>query len=164
MKLGIISDSHGHVRRVRQALAVFESAGVDGIIHCGDIGRVEVLEELAGWQCWFVWGNTDLPDPAWRPHVQALGLPWPSGPLDLTLDSKRIAVFHGHERSFRRAITTPNYDYLLHGHTHHRNDHRVGTMRVINPGALCRVLTKTIAILDLAEDHLQFLKLDGRPA
>lgn len=159
MKLGILSDSHGRVDAVRKALQVLDRAGAEAFIHCGDVGGLDVLDELAGRRCWFVWGNTDDPRPSWRAHVAALGLPWPEGPVELALDGKRIGVFHGYERGFREALRDCRYDYLLHGHTHERDDYREGRMRVINPGALHRVATKTVAILDLQTDQVEFLEV-----
>src|SRR6185437_7610263 len=42
MKLGVISDTHGLLRpEVAPALA-----GVDMILHCGDVGNISILEEL----------------------------------------------------------------------------------------------------------------------
>jgi putative phosphoesterase len=159
MKLGILSDSHGRTPLIRQALLALDTAGAEAVIHCGDVGGLEVLDEFAGRRCWFVWGNTDEPRPSWRPYVQALGLPWPEGPLELSLDGKRIGVYHGHEQAFRDALRDARYDYLLHGHTHQRDDYREGSMRVINPGALHRVSTRTVALLDLNSDDLRFLVL-----
>jgi putative phosphoesterase len=106
MKLGIMSDSHGRVAVIRQALKLLDAAGAEVIIHCGDVGSLDVLDELAGRRCWFVWGNTDPIGSGWRHHVEALGLPWPEIPLTLTLAGKRIGVFHGHEVAFRELMRT----------------------------------------------------------
>ena len=160
MRLGILSDSHGRVQRVQAAVSIVDDAGVYALVHCGDVGGPAVLDEFAGRRCWFVWGNTDDVDPTWRPEVEALGLTWPEGPLDLTLVGKRVAVYHGHERGFGEAIRSGRYDYLLHGHTHRRSDHREERTRVINPGALHRVSVPTVAILDLATDLVEFLPLE----
>lgn len=157
MKIGIMSDSHGRVHRVRDALAVFDAAGAEAVVHCGDVGGLGVLEELAGRRCWFVWGNTDFPDPAWRAEVETLGLPWPDGPVEFTIAGRRLAIFHGHEPGFERSIRAGNYDYFFHGHSHRQADYRVGPTWVINPGALYRVAVPTVAVLDLSSDDLSFL-------
>jgi putative phosphoesterase len=159
MKLGIMSDSHGRVQRVRDALAVLDAAGAEAVVHCGDVGGPEVLEEFAGRRCWFVWGNTDYPQPSWRPSVEALGLVWPDGPVEFTVGDRRIAVYHGHERGFEGAIRSGKADYLLHGHSHRQADYRVGPTRVINPGALHRVGVPTVAVLDVESDDLAFLEV-----
>lgn len=157
MKLGVMSDSHGRTQRVRDALAVLDAAGAQAIIHCGDVGGLEVLEEFAGRPCWFVWGNTDYPQATWRPQIEALGLPWPDGPVEFTASGRRIAVYHGHEPGFEAAIRSGKAAYLLHGHTHRQDDYRVGPTRVINPGALHRAATPTVAVLDVDSDDLLIL-------
>jgi putative phosphoesterase len=160
MRLGILSDSHDRIQRIRDALGLLEAHGVDAFVHCGDVGGPEAWEEFAGKRCWLVLGNTDAPCPSWKPQIQALGLPWPDGPLELCLAGKNLAVYHGHERRFEEAILSGRYDYVLHGHTHRRADFREGRTRVINPGALHRVTVPTVAILDLETDQVEFLPLE----
>jgi hypothetical protein len=81
--VGLISDTHGLVRpEVHTALA-----GVDLILHAGDVGGEEILDELALIApVRAVFGNTD--PPGHRGLVDA---------LDLTLDGVRVHVSHGHE-------------------------------------------------------------------
>jgi hypothetical protein len=161
VKLGIFSDSHGNREVVRQAVRVLRAAGAEAFVHCGDVGGLEVLEELADSRSWFVWGNMDFVRPEWRIAVEALELPWPDGPLSLDVDGRRVGVFHGHERAFRQAMREACYDYLLHGHSHRRADYHVGSMRVVNPGALHRASVKTVALLDVREDRVDFLEVEG---
>lgn len=160
MNIGVLSDSHGRVAMVRKAVAVLDRAGAEAFIHCGDIGKLDVLDELAVKPAWFVWGNTDEPRPSWRAHVARLGLSWPEGPLDLSLAGKRVGVFHGHEAAFVDALRQSAFDYLLYGHTHHRENVREGSMRLVNPGALYRAPVHTVALIDLAVDRVDFLEVD----
>jgi len=61
MKVGVISDTHGLLRA--EALAALE--GCERIIHAGDIGKPEILEQLASIApLHVVRGNNDL------------GVPW----------------------------------------------------------------------------------------
>ena len=59
MRLGIISDTHGHVELTRPAVRMFESLDVDAVLHCGDIGSMAVVELFAAWPTHFVFGNCD---------------------------------------------------------------------------------------------------------
>lgn len=162
MKIGVLSDNHGRLGPVRKALQVFDDWRVEAVVHCGDLCRLETLELFAGRTCWFVWGNMDTPEPAWRPMVEAIGAHWPERiPVLIEADGKTIAVCHGHERVFDEVCQTQRYDYVLHGHTHRQADHREGRTRIINPGALHRAATKTVAILDTVEDELHFLEIGG---
>ncbi|RJP40640.1 MAG: YfcE family phosphodiesterase [Phycisphaerales bacterium] len=160
MIVGILSDSHGRCEPVRRALNLFDQAGAEYLIHCGDVGGMDVFDLLAGRACTYVWGNCDDPDPALERYVAGLGLPLPAAvPVVLTLAARTLAVFHGHERPFLSALHRPSTDYVLHGHSHVRRDERVGTARVINPGALHRARPPSVATLDLARDVLAFHEL-----
>lgn len=159
MKLGIMSDSHGRAGMVRAALKILDDAGAQAFVHCGDIGDLDILEEFAGRRLWFVWGNMDSPQASWRAELDSLKLPWPEGKVELQLDDKSIGIFHGHEPGFRQILQEAPYDYLLHGHTHHRTDYYVNRMRVINPGSLHRSAIKTVALLDPGTNDIQFFEV-----
>ena len=157
MLVGILSDSHGQHLMVRRALSLFDEHGVECVIHCGDVCGVKVFDELVGRPCHFVWGNMDDRDAGLEAYLKTVGLNPPVEiPLRLTLDGKRFAVFHGHESAARKMESLSDVDYVLHGHSHECRDERFGGVRIINPGALFRAATKTVAILDLATDALTF--------
>ncbi len=157
MIIGLLSDSHGYCEPVRRALRQFDQMGAEHLIHCGDVGGMDVFDLLAGRSCTFVWGNCDDPDPALERYVCGLGLPLPQEtPVIVTLAGRTLAVFHGHERAFSAALRRPRSDYILHGHTHLRRDERIGSVRVINPGALHRARPLSAATLDLATGAVTF--------
>ena len=123
-RIGLISDTHGLVRpEVHGALA-----GVELILHAGDVGPDEILDELeiiAPVRA--VFGNTDAPG---RPRLA------PS--IDLALDGLRIHVSHGHELG---APTPPRLaarydaDVVVYGHTHQQLVTRLDGRLIVNPGA-----------------------------
>lgn len=169
MILGILSDSHGHPDRVARAIATLEEHGAEALVHCGDLGGEQVLDQLTGKNAWFVWGNTDRPDAGLIRYAQTAGLLPSSGvPLRLQLAGRRIAVFHGHEACFSALLhlaaagdaagleRAAAADYVLYGHSHKASDFRLGAVRLINPGALHRVVVKTVATLNLATDRLEY--------
>ncbi len=163
MKLGVLSDNHGRLGGVRAAVEIFDAERVDAVAHCGDLCGVETLEFFPGRPCWFVWGNMDVPEPTWRPWVEAAGAYWPEDvPVIIETEGKTIAMCHGHESVFAGVCESGKFDYVLHGHTHRRADHRRGRTRIINPGALYRTATKTVAILDIGSDDLQFFEIDAK--
>lgn len=158
MIVGILSDSHGRIAPVRQAIEVFDARRVEAVFHCGDVGGLDVLRELAGFtrRFWFVWGNADAPHAGWAPILSELGLQWPTGPLVVELAGKRVALAHGHEVQFAALRLDDTVGYVLSGHTHARSDRRIGKVRHINPGALHRAVVHTVATLDLGTDELVF--------
>jgi putative phosphoesterase len=179
MILGILSDTHGAQATTARALQVLRQAGAEAFVHCGDVGRADVLDELAGTRAWVVLGNTDGGNQDLLRYGTELGLTMaPSGPLRIELAGRVLAVFHGHERAFSRLMTgladegavppdLARCDYVLHGHTHSPRDMRVGaagghgagSLRIINPGALHRAVEHTVATLDLQTDRLQFWRV-----
>jgi putative phosphoesterase len=123
MLIGLISDTHSLIRA--EALAAL--AGVDLILHAGDVGSHTVLRELqaiAPTQA--VYGNVDDP---------ILGLPQA---LDLTLDRLRIHVSHGHELGSptpANLLYSYRADIIVYGHTHKPLIERRENTLIVNPGA-----------------------------
>jgi hypothetical protein len=160
MKIGILSDNHGHLGPMRSALELLETLDAEAFVHCGDLGGLATLELLAGHPTWFVWGNTDYPEPTWEPVIRALDMRWPNTvPVLFELEGLQMGVCHGHEVGFQDA-TRLELDYLFHGHTHQAADRRIGKTRVINPGALFRARERTVALLDLGHDELSFHSIE----
>ena len=178
MILGILSDSHNRQDLAATALQVLQEAGAEAFVHCGDVGRKGVFDQLAGLRSWFVWGNSDHPGPQIAAHLRLLGIPQPAEvPLRLELAGRMIAVFHGHEAAFGRMVDLAaagrlaevealleGVDYVLFGHSHVPHDQRIGSVRLINPGALHRVRTRSVATLDLERDLLRFWHVGGEIA
>jgi hypothetical protein len=123
-RIGLISDTHGLVRPdVHEALA-----GVALILHAGDVGGAEILDELALIApVQAVWGNTDPP-----------GMPGLVEALSLTIDGVRIHVQHGHEvgrPTPEKLLAAYDEDVLVYGHTHQQLVTEAGGRLVVNPGA-----------------------------
>lgn len=163
MLIGILSDSHGRAMMVRRAMALFDALGATQIIHCGDVGGVDVFDEMVGRRVAFVWGNTDEPDSAQNAYLRSVGLTPPADvPVRLECDGKRIAVFHGHEPEFARSLRNLEVDYVFHGHTHIARDEQYNGRRIINPGALHRAVKKTAATLDTVTESVTFHEIAER--
>ncbi|HCF95500.1 MAG: YfcE family phosphodiesterase [Verrucomicrobiota bacterium] len=166
MKIGIVSDSHEQRHHLQAALQVLSKAGVEAVVHCGDVGDdLGMFDELAGIgvPVFFVWGNMDHPSPRWKAYLRDIGLDWPNGPLQLELDDKKIAVFHGHEPGFKRVLRSSGFDFILCGHSHERSlEEHNGTI-LINPGALHRTPVKSVAVLDTQTRVCHFFDLEGNP-
>lgn len=142
---------------VTRATALFDTLGVEHVIHCGDVGGEAVFDEFVGRNVTFVWGNTDQVSQGLFAYVASVGLALPNAaPTIVQLDGRRFAVFHGHEPGFEAALHSLDVDYVLHGHSHLRRDERSGSRRIINPGALHRAAVKTVATLDTHTDELNF--------
>jgi uncharacterized protein len=109
MRLGVISDTHGLLRP-----EVFDAfAQVDHILHAGDIGSLELLDELEALApVTAVYGNTDGFEVRQRvPQVARI-----------ELDGFDIVVTHGDQfgspRPDKLNAAFPEAQILVYGHTH----------------------------------------------
>jgi putative phosphoesterase len=158
MLIGILSDTHDRADAMAAGVAVLRRAGAQFFVHCGDVGSERVLDHLAGLPSAFVFGNTDWDRAALARYAETIGVACHGTFADLELGGKKVAVTHGDDaRIKQRILTEKRHDYLLQGHTHVRADERVGTVRVINPGALHRAKEKTVATLDTETGEVKFL-------
>ena len=122
--IGLVSDTHGLVRpQLHDVLA-----GVELILHAGDVGGDDVLDELAMIApVEAVYGNTDPP-----------GSPRLAQSIVRVLDGVRIHVSHGHELGSptpARLLAAYPADVLVYGHTHRPLVMRADRRLVVNPGA-----------------------------
>jgi len=156
--IGILSDTHDRAHAMAAGIETLQQAGAQYFIHCGDIGTQPCIDLLAGLPGAFVFGNTDWDRARLAQYAVGIDVACFGNFADLELDGKKLAVIHGDDfRLKQRLIDEQKHDYLLQGHTHLRDDRRVGRMRLINPGALHRATEKTVATLDTISDRLRFL-------
>lgn len=126
MKIGIVSDTHGLLRP-----ELFDAlAGVEHVLHAGDIGGVELLTELeAIAPVTAVWGNTDGFDV--RSAVPEIA--------QVELGGALIAVLHGHQLGSPDAASVaarfPDAGLTVFGHTHKPVIRRSGGAWAVNPGS-----------------------------
>ena len=124
MKIGIISDTHGHVpNAVHDALA-----GADHILHAGDVGPMEVITELESIApVSAVLGNTDYSIQLPQTHIQSFV-------------SQKFLVHHIVDlpvpsQLVRVAIADEQPNVVVFGHTHMPyNEHHDGVL-FLNPGS-----------------------------
>ncbi len=123
IRIGILSDTHGHLDP--QIPEIF--AGVDHILHGGDIGLpwlILELEEIAPVTA--VIGNTDV------------GLEYKETEI-IELDGRKFLLHHqvdprAPEDKIKRRIIRENPDVVIFGHTHQRLCETIGETLYLNPG------------------------------
>jgi putative phosphoesterase len=149
-RIGIISDTHGQVEYTRSAIRLLESLEPELVIHCGDIGSVEIVRMLSVWPSHFVFGNVDDNPDMLRAAMQECGHTCHERFGTLDVEGVRIAFLHGDDwQLLERTITSGQWDLVCHGHTHRRREERFGPTLVLNPGAIYRANPHTFAIVDL---------------
>lgn len=160
MRIGILSDTHDHRKRTARAVAALVAGGAEALIHCGDLTGPEIVRECAVLPCSFVFGNNDFDQATLRAGIDEIGATCLGPGGEIELGGRRLAVTHGDSLREVRRLLSAGPDYLFYGHSHRLSDTRQGRARLINPGALHRARTWTVALLDLASDTLRFLTIE----
>ena len=146
MQIGIISDTHDHVpNAVHDALA-----GVDHILHAGDVGPMEVITELESIApVSAVLGNMDYSIQLPQTHVQ-------------TFVSQKFLVHHIVDlpvpsQLVRVAMADEQPNVVVFGHTHMPyNEHHDGVL-FLNPGSASNPRggsAPSVAIVECIESSL----------
>jgi putative phosphoesterase len=150
MRLGVLSDTHGHVQNTLAAVRLLKSLEVEELLHCGDLCSTEIPRLLAAWPTHYVFGNCDIDLDGMRLAIAAAGGLCHDWFGELTLGGRRVALLHGHEgKKLLAAVQGGQYDLVCYGHTHAAEFHHEDRTLVLNPGALYRASRHTIAVVDL---------------
>ncbi len=150
VRLGVVSDTHGHVENTRQAVRMLESLEVDRLLHCGDIGTPEIVEMLAPWPTDYVLGNCDYNGAELASAIAAAGQTFHDQFAELEIAGRRIVLLHSHDRrKFRELTESGEWDLVCYGHSHIASIDRHGETLVLNPGALYRANPHSLAIVEL---------------
>jgi len=174
MILGVLSDSHGRGERTARAIRLLKRLGATQFAHCGDICGESVLDELVGLPLHMVWGNNDDGDYVLARYAQSIGIATPqAAPATFEFGGARFAIFHGHEEPFAKVYRaaqrgdeglldrlTGGARWTLFGHTHLPSDQRIGLMRFVNPGAIQRASTYTVATIEPATEMVSHWVVD----
>lgn len=161
MRIGIVSDTHNNLKNVRQIVSLFNDAGVEKVVHTGDISQAKVMNEFAALDAplFGVYGNNDQGELAsLEAAASEMGFHFIQPPLALEWAGKRIVVVH--DPLELEPLDTHAYDVILHGHTHRlrveRNQHHM----IFNPGECAGFMSgmNAIGVLDLLSLEHELLK------
>jgi putative phosphoesterase len=166
--LGVLADTHipDRVRSLNPRIAeILQDAGVQAILHAGDVSIPRVLAEL----------NMIAPVTAVQGNRDLYRLPGLPKKLSLCYEGVSIGLTHGHgslmdylidkvnylvfgiqeERYIRRVMGVfPDAQVIVFGHTHLRLNAYMGEKLLINPGsASCKQLNSHSPSLGLLRLH-----------
>ena len=146
MKLGIISDTHKLLRPELSAAL----AGVDAILHAGDVGSREILDRLEALApVYAVRGNADGD---WAEDLPAI--------LDFTLDGLRICMTHK-KKDLPRDLDA--WDLAVVGHSHQFAQAELMHTLLLNPGSCGPRRFRqpiTMALAETSEGQIQVTRID----
>lgn len=144
MKVGVISDTHGLLRG--EAVAALQ--GCERIIHAGDIGKPEILEQLAAIApLHVVRGNNDQAE-SWAAHLAD----------HLTIDLNGWQALLVHDIADVPALAGADVKLVITGHSHKPCIEWRGESLFVNPGSAGPrrfKLPVTLALLEVSEAGIE---------
>jgi putative phosphoesterase len=188
--IGLISDVHALPAPVEEALAIFDSEGVDQVFCAGDIAGYNdqlpaTIALLKNYNVQSIVGNHDLhylekhdeTDSAEVSYLKRL----PTS-IETSIESKKVYMVHaqppnachgGIKLLDRNGVVMPellehwtkkfqsfDHDVLIVGHTHQVFVEKMGSTLVVNPGS--SAFNHSCAILRLPEMTVELFALSGR--
>lgn len=160
MKIGVVSDTHNNLKNCNRIVEMFNEAGVERVIHTGDITQAKTLEIFShlSMPMWGVYGNNDvgemdsLVNAATQFSFEML-----EPPLTLNWHGQRIVVVH--DPLELSMVNTADYDVILHGHTHRQTIEFDDAQLTFNPGECAGHMAgyNAIGVLDLADLQVEIL-------
>ena len=159
MRIGIISDTHDNIPKIKGAVALFNEKKVDLVIHAGDYVAPFAILPLNNLKCQYigVFGNND---------GEKLGLNRVSEgrihipPHSVESKGKKILILHD-PGELDALIKSQIYDIIIYGHTHEPVIEKQGRVLVINPGECGGWLKgkSTVALADLDQMTAELVEI-----
>ena len=134
MRIGVVSDTHNNLKNCRRIVQIFNDAGVDAVVHTGDITQAKTLAVFAALDAplYGVFGNNDQEREGLEATAQEFGFRFQDPPLDIVRSHRRIIVVH--DPRDLEGVFGKEHDLALHGHTHMLRMERQGSQLIFNPG------------------------------
>lgn len=150
MKIGVISDTHDNIPKIKAAVELFNEEQVELVLHAGDMVAPFAVAALAGLQCRViaVLGNNDGEKVILKQKFESIGELHPTI-AQVEIGGRRIAVVHYLDLAEPLA-SSGEFDLVVYGHTH-EVDVRKKKALLLNPGEGGGWLTGkcTVALVDI---------------
>lgn len=160
MRIGVVSDTHNHLKNIKRIVELFSAADVDRVIHTGDITQPKALAIFADLPCplYGVFGNNDEGEKAALLSVSAdLNFNFVDPPLELHWHNRRIIVVH--DPLEFEGYLGDHHQLALHGHTHRYRLERNNSQLIFNPGECAGHMDgyNAVGVVDLANMTTEML-------
>ncbi len=146
LRVGVLSDTHlGCATKALKRIFDEHLAGLDVIVHAGDMISSEVIDFLAQKDLHAVCGNMDPPDLRQRLPMKEV----------FQLGPYRFGLIHGWgpaagiEERVRGQFN--DVDVIIYGHSHHPANHERDGVRYFNPGTATGVSSTGLYSIGMIE-------------
>ena len=153
MLVGVVSDTHNNIKNINNIINIFNREKVDLVIHTGDISKAKTLRLFSSLQCSMtgVFGNNDRIEEGLKEVCYEYNFNFQEPPLSLSLEGKKIAVFHEPELIDSYIKEHTDVQLIIHGHTHRYTEETQNNIIIFNPGESAGSLKgkNALGIIDL---------------
>ena len=155
MLVGVVSDTHNNIKNIENIINIFNAEQVDLVIHTGDISKAQTLRLFSRLNCPMlgVFGNNDRFEEGLEEVCHECNFNFQEPPLSLTLEEKKIAVFHEPELIESYLKEKEDTQLIVHGHTHRYREETINNIIYFNPGESAGSLKgkNAIGLIDLKD-------------
>ncbi|MCO6436105.1 MAG: metallophosphoesterase [Phycisphaerae bacterium] len=159
MLIGVIADTHDRLPTMDAAMEVFRRAGVDAVIHAGDIVAPFAADRLVRFAgpTHVVYGNNDGERDGLKKKLPKIQ----DGPLKLELGGRKILVHHFIDWCSEQDVAAA--EIVITGHTHEVVNREQDGRLMLNPGECCGWVHGrcTVAILNTEGPSAEIIELPG---
>jgi putative phosphoesterase len=165
MLIGIISDTHDNLIKIKEAVNKLNELNVELVLHAGDFVSPFTIKEFQKLKSRMitVFGNNDGDKNLLTQKLIQINAIVNNYFAALNLDGLKAFLMHGSdERAINDIIKTNLFDLLIRGHTHKKEVKKEGKTLIINPGEVCGYLSNesTIAIFDTISKKVDIISLE----
>ena len=134
MRIGVVSDTHDNARSVARIVEILSRAGVERVVHTGDITRGATLEQLARIEAplFGVYGNNDVLRDELDQVAARLGITLAEPPFEVAWGGREVLI--AHDPLQLDGALREEHSLVLHGHNHLRTIERSLSRLTFNPG------------------------------
>ena len=160
MRIGVVSDTHNNLNNVAKIVELFNGAGVERVIHTGDITQAKTLDLFAHLQAplYGVYGNNDQEREGLVRAADAYNFEFQDPPFEFTWFERRIVVVHD-PLEFEGTLAD-HHELALHGHTHLYRCEQTADQLIFNPGECAGHMLgyNAIGVVDLSDLQIELLR------
>ncbi|MEW6040675.1 MAG: metallophosphoesterase [Elusimicrobiota bacterium] len=161
MKIGIMADSHENMDMIEKAVEVFNKAGVETVLHAGDIISPITFKEFKKLNCHLicVYGNNDGEKEFLKEKFKGKG-EFHRVSYEGEFSGLKVLMMH-EPRQIEALAASQRYDVIIYGHTHREDLRTQGKTLIVNPGECGGWLEgkNTVIILELPSKKVEVVDL-----
>ncbi|MEM1574890.1 MAG: metallophosphoesterase [Nitrososphaerota archaeon] len=165
MLIGIISDTHDNLIKIREAVSKLNEMNVELVLHAGDFVSPFTIKEFQNLKSRMitVFGNNDGDKNLLTQKLIQINALVNNFFAVLDIDGLKIFLTHGDDiKAIDNIIKINLFDLLIRGHTHKKEVKKEGKTLIINPGEVCGYLSgeSTIAIFNTISKEAKIISLE----